>query len=180
MLRYLRTFLNDVQHRLVIFSHFLSVVFYCSPVWAGCLSTQDNRRLNSLIYKFIRLNCRDFSRILSNREICNRTLIGSFNLARIVFDALMLHSLCTNPTYTLLTIRLMQHSVRFSRFPNKMVFQETYREKFLRKLCQIHLQIDALRMGDDQPKVIQKPNPVYCNCLHAMRLKVPTTTSTRN
>jgi len=99
---------------------------------AGCLSAQDNKRLNSLIYKFIRLNCRDFSRILSNREICNRTLIRSFNSARIVFDALMLHSLCTNPTNTLLTIRLMQHSVSFSRFPNKMAFHDLSRKRIVK------------------------------------------------
>jgi len=129
MLRYLRTFLNDVQHRRIIFSHFLSVVFYCSPVWAGCLSFQDNRRLNSLIYKVIRLNCRDFSKILSNREICDKTLIRSFNSARIVNDSLMLHSLCTNPTNTLLTIRLMQNSVSFSRFPNKIAFHDQSRKR---------------------------------------------------
>lgn len=129
MLRYLRTFLNAFQHKRIIFSHFMSVVFYCSPVWAGCVSSSDNRRLNSLIYKAIRLNCRDFSRILSNREICNNTQIRSFNSARIVTDAIMLHTLCTNPINTLLTIRLMQHSVSFSRYPNKLAFHDLSRKR---------------------------------------------------
>jgi len=129
MLRFLRLHLNAEQHRRVIFSHFLSVLLYCSSVWAGCVSYQDNRRLNTLIYKVIRLNCRDFSRILSNNAICNKTRIRSFNSARIVFDALMLHSLCTNPTNTLLTIRLMQNSVSFSRYPNKLAFHDLSRKR---------------------------------------------------
>jgi len=73
--------------------------------------------------------CWDFSRILSNREICNKTLIRSFNSARIVTDTLMLHSLYTNPTNTLLTIQLMQNSVSFSRFPNKIVFHDLSRKR---------------------------------------------------
>jgi len=56
MLRCLRTFMSAVEHRCDIFSHFLSVILYCSPVWACCLSTGQNRRLNSLIYKVIWLN----------------------------------------------------------------------------------------------------------------------------
>jgi len=121
-------FLNSVQHKHIIFAHFLSVVFYCSPVRAGCISSSGNRRLDSLFYKVIQLNCRDFSRILSNREICNNKQIRSFNSARIVTDTLMLHTLCTNPTNMLQTIRPMQHSVSFSRYPNKLAFHDLSRK----------------------------------------------------
>lgn len=96
---------------------------------AGCLSSQDARRISSLVFKMIRLNCRDFSRILRTTELCVMSRIRSFHSVRIVNDAFMLHSQCTNPNNKILTTRLMQHSVSFSRFPNKIEFIDYNRKR---------------------------------------------------
>jgi len=55
--------------------------------------------------------------------------IRSFNSARTVIDAVMLFTLCTNPTNTILTTRLMQQSLSFSRFPNKISFTDYSRKR---------------------------------------------------
>jgi len=122
MLRYLATFLTKEQHRRVLHSHFFSIMYYCSPVWASCLSYQDTRRFNTLVMKIIRLNCHDFSNIFSNGELCEMSNLRSFNSVRTLNDAKMLHFLCTNTSNTLQTTRLMIHSISFSRFPNKLSF----------------------------------------------------------
>jgi len=87
-----------------------------------------SRRLNTLVLKTIRLNCRDFNRIFTNKELCEMSELRSFNSAGIVNDALKLFTLCTNPTNTILTTRLMQQSVSFSRFPDRISFVDYSRK----------------------------------------------------
>jgi len=129
MLRYLAIFLKKEQHRRVLHSHFFSIMFYCSSVWAGCLSYQDVRRFNTLVMKTIRLNCRDFSHISSNKELCEMFKLRSFTLVRILNDAQMLHFLCTYPANTILTTQLMQHAISFSRFPDRIAFIDDSRRR---------------------------------------------------
>jgi len=93
-------------------------------VWAGCLTHQDVRRLHALIFKTIRINCRDFSRIFRNKDLCEMSELRCFNLAWTVNDILKLHTLCTNPTNSILTTRLIQQSISFSRFPTKIAFAD--------------------------------------------------------
>jgi len=78
--------------------------------------------------KKIRLNCKDFNRIFRNKELCEMSELRSYNSARIVNDPLMLFAIDTNPTNTVLTIRLMQESVSFFRFPNKISFVDYSRK----------------------------------------------------
>jgi len=122
LLRYLASFLTIKQHRRILHSHFFSVLYYCSSLWAGCVNQQDARRLNAIVFKTIRLNCRDFSHIFRNKDLCDMSELRSFNSARTVNDALMLHYLCTNPTNSILTTRLIQQCISFSRFPSRIAF----------------------------------------------------------
>jgi len=122
MLRHLANFLTKEQFKRILHSHFFSILHYCSNVWAGCINSPDRRRLNSLTFKMIRLNCRDFSRIHSNIELCKISKLRSFNSASIKNDALMLYSLVTNNTNTVLTLKLIERAISFSRYPNKLAF----------------------------------------------------------
>lgn len=122
LLRYLASFLTIKQHRRILHSHFFSILYYCSSVWAGCLKQHDARRLGALVFKTIRLNCRDFNNIFRNKDLCVMSDLRSFDSARTVNDALMLYALCTNPSNTLLTTRLIQQSLSFSRFPARIAF----------------------------------------------------------
>jgi len=121
-LKYLDKILSRRDHKRIIESHFCSVLFYGSPVWAGCLSYSDLRRVNALLFKTIRLHCWDFSRIFRNSELCDMSKIRSFNSTRILRDMITLHRLCTNPSNTILTLRLIEQSYSSSRFPAKLGF----------------------------------------------------------
>jgi len=88
-----------------------------SQVWAGCLSVKGLRRVNTLLFKTIKLHCRDFSRLLSNSELCSTINLRSFNSVRIIRDTTLLHDLSTNLTNTRLT-----QSFCSSRFPDRLSF----------------------------------------------------------
>jgi len=103
-------------------SHIISLFAYCMPVWGGNLGTVDKRRLNSLLFRVIRMHCRDFSRILSNKELCQRSKIQSLTSIRIQSDALMLFKLTTQPTNLDLTLRLVQQCTFSCRYPEKISF----------------------------------------------------------
>jgi len=128
-LRFLDSMLSRPHHKRIIESHFCSTLYYGSPIWAGCISSKDLSRLNTLMFKIIRMHCRDFSRIFSNRELCQTSQIRSFNSVRILRDTNTLHSLCTNPTNTLLTLRLIQQSYCHSRFRNRISFFDNSQRK---------------------------------------------------
>lgn len=93
------------------------------------ISIQDVRRFNTLVVKTIRLNCWDFSRIFSNKELCEISNLRSFTSVQILNDALMLHFLCTNPSNTVLTRQQMQHAISFYRFPDKIIFIDDSRRR---------------------------------------------------
>jgi len=124
MLRYLSISLSRPQHKRIVESHFYSTLFYGSQVWSGCVTAKDLRRLNTLLFKIIRLHCRDFSRILSNAELCQSTNLRSFNSIKLLRDTTMLHGLCSNPSNTPLTLRLIEQSISSSRFPKKLIFYD--------------------------------------------------------
>jgi len=121
-LRMLNLILPRSLHRQVIHSHFLSHLTYASPVWAGCLKVAEIRRMNALVFKVLRQHCFDYTRNLSNRELCVKSNIRSFTSLRIINDTIMLHGLCRNPTNLDLTIRLIQQSFSLPRYPDKLYF----------------------------------------------------------
>jgi len=122
-LRHLSNLLTRTQHKKIIDAHFYSVLFYGSPIRAGCLSFKDTRGLNSLLYKII---SRDVSHILSNRELCQQRSFRSFNSVRIIRDMNTLHNFITNPE---LTLRLIQQSVSFSRDQGRVSFFDGSRKR---------------------------------------------------
>jgi len=124
MLRYLSISLTRPQHKRIVESHLYSTLFYGSQVWSGCVTSRDLRRLNTLLFKIIRLHCRDFSRILSNAELCLSTGLRSFNSIKLLRDTTLLHGLCTNTSNTPLTLRLIEQSISSSRFPKKLTFYD--------------------------------------------------------
>jgi len=121
-LRVLRLHLNQRQHLLVINAHVISHLSYGMPIWAYNSCQADRKRLNTLLLKVIRLNCRDFSKILTNRELFEGTKIRSFESLRIIADTIMLHKLITMPTNTELTVRLLQQTTYNPRYPNRIIF----------------------------------------------------------
>lgn len=121
-LRALNLILPRPLHRQVIHSHFLSHLTYASPIWAGCLTVSELKRINTLVFKILRQQCFDYNRYLSNRELCAKSNIRSFTSLRVINDTIMLHGLCRNPTNLELTIRLIQQSFSLPRYPEKLYF----------------------------------------------------------
>jgi len=128
-LRILNQSLSRQQHRQVIHSHIISRISYAMPVWGGNLNTIDRRRLNTLLFKVVRLHCRDFSRILTNKELCETAKIRSMDSIRIISDAKQLHGIVTSFTNTQLTLRLIQQTTVGRRYPDNLVFCDFSRKK---------------------------------------------------
>jgi len=99
-LKYLDSLLWRKHYKHIIKSHFCCVLYYGPPIGAGCLSSKNLSRLNSLMFKIIRMHCRDFSCIFNNKELCKTCRIRFFNSVRILRDTNTLHSLCMNLTNT--------------------------------------------------------------------------------
>jgi len=79
-------------------------------------------RIKICDFKSCWLHCRDFSRILSNAELCWSSGLRSFNSVRIIRDTTLLHGLCTSTANTPLTLRLIEQSLSSSRFPKRLSF----------------------------------------------------------
>jgi len=124
-LRMLNPILPRSLHRQVIYAHFISNLVYGSPVWAGCLNVRDVKRIDEVIFKTLRLHCRDFNRTLTNFELCMKSKVRSFVSLKIVNDAIMLQRLCNNPSNTDLTVRLILQSFLLSRHPERINFFDT-------------------------------------------------------
>jgi len=100
----------------------MSPLSYAMPLWCGNISANDNIRLSSLLFKIIRLHCRDFSNVFSNKQLRERTGIRSLTSLRILADTNMLFKLITFPLNTEITLRLIQQSTFSARFPNRLIF----------------------------------------------------------
>jgi len=111
-----------MQHKMILNAHVMSRLTYAMPVWAGYLSLSDTKRLNSGLFRLVRLHCWDFSNQLSFRELCDLAKIRSFTLLRIMANAKLLFQLVTHPLNTELTLRLIQQSTFSFRFPGKIIF----------------------------------------------------------
>jgi len=121
-LRMLNQVLPRSLHRQVIHAHLVSKLTYVSPVWAGCLTQRETKRIDVLIFKVLRTHCFDFSRQLTNSELCTKSRMRSFVSLRIISDAIMLQGLCKNPTNSDLTIRLIQQSYFLPRSTERILF----------------------------------------------------------
>jgi len=121
-LRILRMRLTQKQHKQIIHSFVISRIAYSISLWGANLNSRDKRRLASLLFKIIRLHCRDFNNIHSNRELCEINKFRSLNSIRIMADAIMLHRIVTLNSCTSLTIRLIQQTTYSGRFPNSLIF----------------------------------------------------------
>jgi len=113
----------DVKnHRKIFNAHVISSINYGMPIWGANLNLIDKRRLNSALFRLVRLHCRDFSNILSFRELSDRTGIRSLTSLRTLSDSCMLYKLITCPLNTEITLRLIQQCTFSFRYPNKLVF----------------------------------------------------------
>jgi len=128
-LRVLNNILSWKSHRQIIHSLFISKLMYGSQVWAGCINSIDTRKINTVLFKVMRVHCKDNARILRNSQLCEISNMRTFNSMRIIFDAVMLHSLVSNPLSTNLTLRLIEQSSVSSRYPSKLIFFDYSRKK---------------------------------------------------
>jgi len=121
-LRVLNCLLNRKQHKNIINSHVISQLSYALPIWGANISHEENRRLSSLMFKIVRLHYRDFTNILSNREICELTSIRSLTSIRILADCNLLHKFIKFPMNSEITLRLIQQTSFSARYPNRLIF----------------------------------------------------------
>jgi len=128
-LRLLNNMLPRKLHRQVIYSHFISHLMYASPIWAGCLSVRDTRRLSACLNRTLRLHCFDFQRTKSNRELYEISNIRSFRSLSRLYDAKMLHKIVTQCDNLGLVSRLALQSVFFLRFPGCIAFSDLSRKR---------------------------------------------------
>jgi len=91
------------------------------PVWADNWVI-DVWRLNSVLFKLVRLHCRDFSNLHSYKELSDTSGIRSLTSLWILADALMLYRLVHFLLNTKITLRLIQQSSFSSRNPNCTIF----------------------------------------------------------
>jgi len=101
---------------------------YGSPIWAGCISQKDTRRLSSCLNKTLRIHCHDFRKSKHNHEICNESNIRSFKSLALIHDAKTPNRLVTQCSSFNLTQRLTSQAVLIQRFPGHISFMD-YRQK---------------------------------------------------
>jgi len=130
-LRILNKVLPRFLHKMVINAFVLSHMSYAAPVWAGCLNANDVRRLNSLLYKVMRVHLFDFHRELTRQELCSKSGIRNFNSLRIVSDSVMLHKLTKFPEFnTTITLRMIEQTTFHSRYPQRPRFFDASIRKY--------------------------------------------------
>jgi len=70
-LRMLNRALPRNLHKQVLISHFFSHISYGLSLWGANVNSRDSSRLDTAIFKALRLHCFDYARTMSNRELCN-------------------------------------------------------------------------------------------------------------
>jgi len=69
-MRYLGRYLDTLEMKKVITSHFFGLIYYASPVWLTEITTSRIWNiLNVLHYKALRIVCADFKRTRSRRDL---------------------------------------------------------------------------------------------------------------
>jgi len=122
-LRQLNRFLSRAKHRETILSFFVSHIMYAAPVWADCVASRDISRLDSTLFKVMRLHCFDFNRRLTNNELSTMSNIRNFKSMRKLANSIMLHKLISSPNHnTYLTERLILQSTFNSRMNDQIRF----------------------------------------------------------
>jgi len=167
--RVLNLILNRKQHKNIINLHVISQLTYAMPIWSGSISFNDNRSLSSLLFKIIRLHCRDFSNIFTNKQLCERTAIRSLNSLKILADCNMLHRLITYPMNMEITLRLIQQSTFSVRFPNRLIFfdfssKKVGRSSFINRAKEIsnHIPFEWYQMSTQRfKKYLKITTPIY-------------------
>jgi len=158
-IRILYPIMSRKQPKMIINAHVISQLTYAMPVWAGNLRLIDVRRLNSVLFKLVRLHCRDFSNLHSYKVLSDMSGIRSLTSLRIMADTIMLYRLVTYPLNTEITLRLIQQSSFSFRYPNRIVFFDfsinmhgrssfIYRSKYISELITFpwtNLSINAFR-----------------------------------
>jgi len=122
-LRQLNRFLDRQRHRETIHSFFISHVMYAAPVWGDNISFRDSRRIDSILFKIMRIHCFDNGRTMTNIELCTASKIRNFKSLRKIANSIMLHSLISTPQFnTCLTERLIAQSTFNSRWDDQIRF----------------------------------------------------------
>lgn len=106
----------------MIVSHVYSHLLYGLPVWGNNISVLDVSKLNGVIYKVLRLHCGVPKRGTHNIDLCNATGLRNFSSLRIIADACLLHTVCTQPSSTPIMLRLLQQSYTVNRIENRVFF----------------------------------------------------------
>jgi len=94
---------------------------YGSQVWAGCINSIDTRKINTFLFKEIRVHCKGHGKTLRNSQLCDISNLRTFNSMRVVFNAVMLHSLIRNPINTTIKLCLIEQPSFSSRYPSKPI-----------------------------------------------------------
>jgi len=128
-MRVLNKVLPRNLHKQVIHAHYISHLMYGSPIWAGCLSVKNKRRLSVCLKKVLRLHMFDFDRSLTNSELYERSGIRSFASLTLINECKMLFKLVTNPSNFRLTTRLMSLTSFSVCFPDRPIFFDASKRK---------------------------------------------------
>ena len=122
-LRYLNNRLNRSQFRQVIHAHYISRLLYASPLWARNINETLTNKLNSCMYRVMRLFCKDFSMRYHRSELVILSQLRNFHSQRIIAEAATLQSLMFHKNSGYLTDRLAQQSYTNPRFKGFVVFR---------------------------------------------------------
>jgi len=115
-IRQLNRFLSRDRLREVIQAFVVSHVMYAAPVWADGVSMADARRIDTMLFKTMRLLCRDHLKRLTNMALCEAAKLRSFKSLRKISNSTMLSKLVMHPNdINYLTERLIMQSTFNSR-----------------------------------------------------------------
>ena len=122
-LRYLNYHLTRPHFRQVINAQYINRLLYALPVWGRTINNNLANKLNTCLYKAMRLICKDFSFKLHRSELIRLTQVRNFPSFRIIHECTMLQSLIMHKNAGYLTDRLEAQSYRNSRFKGRMTFK---------------------------------------------------------
>jgi len=125
-------------HLQVVHNHFYILITYGISLWGSNVSSIESRRLDTLIYRILRVHCFDFQRRIPNSELCRLTGCRSFKSLRVIYDACILRQICTETLSTHLTLRLIEQYYTWERVSNRIFFfdcsyKQTGRSSFVNR-----------------------------------------------
>ncbi len=95
---------------------------YGSQLWGGCTSVKSMQRMRSLYNKFLRLQCKDFSKLLSNRELLIKLEMRSLDSLFTSQCCKTLHNICYNLVPDQLVLSIFSRGYYNDRYPNRLFF----------------------------------------------------------